>query len=146
MARNQLPLTWEQTKRGFEWDGSLRDITINNCNISDWKRIVSLLEKFEHYSVHPNIGNNNIIDKLDYIFSGDLFYYITAKCNNINLKCDIVSPDVVEFDLDPREIRSEQDFHDLIKFMRSLALATNKSVILTEEGMPSEVIIEIEPR
>jgi hypothetical protein len=51
----------------------------------------------------------------------------------------------IEFDIDPREVKGQQELNALFGFMRCLAQATDKEVVLTAENMREIVIFRASP-
>ena len=64
---------------------------------------------------------------------------------NIQVNCHFFFSDWIEFDIDPREIKSEQGFQEIVDFMSFLAKNLNEVVVLIHENSPDSVILTINP-
>jgi hypothetical protein len=137
MKRNWKDIEWI-----FEPDGSLIDIYVQEVSMMDWERIIDLInEKFEVN--HGNYGeyqDSKIIDK-EYAIE-----YLTDKTGEkesksasielkgLKLNCHFFLEDQIEFDIDPKEINSIEDFEQIEMFMSEISRVTENQVILTGEN------------
>jgi hypothetical protein len=87
----------------------------------------------------------NRLDNFDSLSSNEVIHSINIEYYGIHLKCDLVPIDTIELDLDPRDITNEQLYEALIRVMRTMSVVAKKPIVLTEEGAPKEVLIEIGP-
>ncbi len=136
--------TWEEIKSIFEPDGSLLDIYVHKISLSDWEKVINLIN--QKYTVNYN----NLIDK------DDVFNFLTDKTGeleyktafidlgNIQINCHFFLEDEIEFDIDPKEVNSLKDFEKTEKFITNISYTLDKKVILTPENYPEYLLLEID--
>ncbi len=144
-----MDYNWKQIKRLFKPDGSLRDIYIQNITIYDWKLLVNFLERdFERlFDKKHEINIKNISeDYVEYHFanSEDIDHqFISIKIDDILINCHLYDETEIEFDIDPKEIKSNVEFDLILKFMNLMRLKFQRSVKLTDEMNNRSCIIII---
>ena len=129
----------------FTWDGSLRDIVIANCKVGDWVKLFATLQHRENFEIGYPSPAQGFWANPEAIFGQYSGQSIWLKRSGIRSKCDIISADSIEFDLDPRQIKGQADLDQLISLMSEMADAVGRTVSLTEEGDHSRVLLAIEP-
>jgi len=145
MSSVQDATDWRSIAPRFAWDGSLRDIVVRDCTADDWESLFKALIKLNGVRlVLPASGADFWADP-GAIFSRFAGKPIFLSRNHINLKCDLVSPELIEFDLDPREIKGQSDLDALLFIMNATSSILGKPVFLTEEGAHADVIIRVDP-
>lgn len=137
---------WSDIKWIFESDGSLRDIYVQDVSWTDWEIVIELLNK-QYQLTCAGISQ---IDK-KYVFE-----YLTGESRNkgvsiaeiqlegIRVHCYFFLMDQIEFDVNPKEINSIQDFEKLEALMIDVSKATEKQVTLTGESNPTFPLIKID--
>lgn len=70
---------------------------------------------------------------------------LQVSAGDVYLNCHFFCEEEIEFDLDPRELRGEQDLQAVVAFMSTLANGTGKPAILTHENSQQAVILTIQP-
>jgi hypothetical protein len=55
---------WKDIEWIFEKDGALRDIYVQNTTISDWQKVVDLLNS--DYKLTFGVYEDNLTDKIDF--------------------------------------------------------------------------------
>lgn len=143
MTRN-----WNDIKWIFEPDGSLRDIYVQDVTLSDWEKLIDFLNL--NYDLKFGENEKNQIDK-DYVikFLKDETGEMESKSlkidfNGVNFHCYFFLPDQIEFDIDPREIRTVTDFESIEKFMISISKMLKNQVTLTGENSPEFPLFKID--
>jgi hypothetical protein len=63
----------------------------------------------------------------------------------VQLNCHFFVEAEIEFDLDPREVRGQEQLTALLVFMAQIAAATNKSCMMTPESMHEVAILRSAP-
>jgi len=63
----------------------------------------------------------------------------------VQANCHFFTVEEIEFDIDTREVKGQQELNALLEFMRCLAHATDKEAVLTAENMPEIVILRVRP-
>lgn len=129
---------WEYIKWFFEDDGALRDIYVLDSTISDWEKLIDFINR--NHTLKFGEDNANQIDK-EYVLAywEDKTHEMESKSIRIDLKgihihSYFFSPYQIEFDIDPKEIKSIKEFETIQKFMVSISKTINKPIILTDEN------------
>lgn len=142
MTRN-----WNDIRWIFVPDGSLRDIYVQNVTLSDWEKLIDFLNL--NYDLKFGDDDNNQIDR-EYVI--DYLRDETRKMENkalkiylngISIHCHFFLSEI-EFDIDPKEIKSIQDFESIEKFMISVSRVLSRQVTLTGESSPEFPLIKID--
>ena len=140
--------TWENISWIFEPDGAWRDIYVQDITIDDWEKLIDFLNANFTLSFNGNCPNQ--IDK-DYIVrylndkSGKLeSRTLIIKLNRVSLFCHFFLPDQIEFDLDPQNIESYNDFKKVEEFMLSVSTVLKSQVTLTFENDIKYPLIKID--
>src|SRR5438477_3005497 len=119
------------------WDGSLRDICILGVAISHWQRVVDWL-RGDPYPVEfyldeqPAPLPHDILTVFERRNETDVFMKIDVE--RVIIHCHFFWHKEIEFDVDPRQVDSEQREQGIIDFMRALGKLLDKEVILTPEN------------
>jgi hypothetical protein len=143
---------WEDLKWIFEPDGSLRDIYVQEVSISDWEKLIDLLnENYPlKYGITDEERSTSQIDK-DYIIR-----YLTGETSEMECKsiaidfggidanCHFFLSEQIEFDIDPKEITSLEDFEKVEKFMQAISWALEQQVTLTDENSPEFPLVKVD--
>ena len=142
---------WNKAKWIFESDGALRDIYVQDVNESDWKKLIAYLNS--EYVLEFGIDKDNSSDKIDFDFiqkmwndeTGELeTKSLTLDLNGILIKSYFFSPEQIEFDIKPNEIKSLSELNQILEFMTSISKALKKQVTLTGENQAEFPLIKID--
>lgn len=143
---------WNEIKWIFEPDGSLRDIYVQNVSIEDWGKLIDLLNSkyIVRFGVNGEDTNPNQIDKeyvIEYLQdeSGKMeSKSVSIDIDHITMNCHFFMPDQIEFDIDPTEINSIEDFEKIENFMVEVSKLLENQVTLTAENSPKFPLIKID--
>ena len=69
---------------------------------------------------------------------------VTIDLNKIGLHCHFFLPDQIEFDIEPKEINSIEDFQNIEKFMEEVSKTLNNQVTLTGDNSPRFPLVKID--
>ena len=143
MTRN-----WNDIKWIFEPDGSLRDIYVQDVTLSDWEKLIDFLNL--NYNIIFGEDEKNQIDK-DYVIkylkdeTGEMeSKSLKIDFNGVNFHCYFFLPDQIEFDIDPKEIKTINDFESIETFMVSISKTLKNQVTLTGENSPEFPLFKID--
>jgi hypothetical protein len=132
---------WGEISWIFDPDGSWRDIYVQDISIEDWASLIDLLNlKYDLHFSSPKLAPADKIDKayiIDYLNdqSGELESpFVTVKLGEISANCHFFLPNQIEFDIDPSEVNSINDFDQIAKFMISVSEILENQVTLTWEN------------
>ncbi len=139
-------MKWENYAADFDWDGSWRDIYVLETSIDDWQTMFDFLHssqyefQYQRYEPEPLPSITEVFSK-KYEHKGDLYVVV----GDVTLNCHFFVPEQIEFDLDPCEVKGEEQAEALLDFMRQLGRALNKEVILTPESFEENPIFKFSP-
>ena len=129
-------MNWQYVKHLFEWDGSWRDIYISNADAALCQRVIDAVRS--RYTTHYQEDGERkpfpqsitiVVDRRDEV-TPCLSIYIEG----IRINFHFFTPDEIEFDIDPREVDSEEKFAALTEFMRCIGQQSERDVVLAPEG------------
>lgn len=139
---------WRSVRSVFEPEGSLRDIYIRDVTLVEWAKLIDHLNT--HYCIKFGDDKRAQIDK-EYVInhlSDDTrsmeHRLLIIALNNINVHCNYSVINEIEFDIDPKEINSIEDFESIEAFMISVSRTLKKKVILTGEADPEYPIYTVD--
>ncbi|TXK71844.1 hypothetical protein [Mesonia sp. HuA40] len=144
---------WNNIEWIFKKDGALRDIYVQNATISDWKKVVGLLNS--EYKLTFGIYEENLTDKIDFEFVKTMFADETGELetksatidlSGIIVKCYFFLEEQIEFDINPTEIKTELEFIEIINFMKSISSKLEKQITLCGENQPEFPLIKIDTK
>lgn len=143
---------WNDIKWIFEPDGSLVDIYVQEVSIDDWGKLIDLLNRKYSLRVGSSEGekNPNKIDKkyvIKYLTdeSGEMeSTSVMIELNKVGLNCHFFLPDQIEFDIDPKEVRSIEDFQQIEHFMEEISKSIENQVTLSSENSPEFPLVKID--
>ncbi len=143
MTRNWNDIEWT-----FKPDGSLRDIYVQDVTLSDWEKLIDFLNL--NYDIKFGEDEKKQIDK-EYVakYLKDETGEMESKAlkidfNGVNFHCYFFLPDQIEFDIDPNEIKTINDFESIETFMVSISKTLKNQVTLTRENSPEFPLIKID--
>jgi len=143
-----VALIWETVRREFYCDGSWRDIYVFDTNMAAWQRMLDAFRaspcQVQYFRDHqPAELPKQATDAfplpdecnrmLSVIFSG-----VTANCH-------FFTENDIEFDIDPREIKGQEELDALLEFMHRLANIVGKDAVMTPENMRKIVVFRVRP-
>lgn len=133
---------WNDIKWIFEPDGSLLDIYVQDISVTDWEKLIDLLNH-NHTLIYGPTEGDKMSDKIDKDY---VLKYLTNETDEMECKfttidlagikvnCNFFLPDQIEFDIDPKEINSIEDFEKVELFMEAISQELKNQVTLTGEN------------
>jgi hypothetical protein len=137
---------WNDIKWIFEPDGSLRDVYVQDISIREWEKLIDHLN--DNYRL--TYSDQNKIDKkyvLEYLqdTSGEMeSKSLTVNLGQIKINCHFFLVEQIEFDIDPKEIKSINDFQMIEDFITSISETLQEQVTLTEENTPEFPLMKVD--
>lgn len=141
MTRNWNDIQWI-----FEPDGSLRDIYVQDISQQEWEKLIDYL----NVSFNLTYSDTDKIDKeyvLNYLrdTKGEMEgKTLTVHLGQIKANCFFFVPEQIEFDIDPKEVNSINDFEQIEKFMTSISKILQEQVTLTAENTPEFPLFKVD--
>ena len=122
----------------FFVDGTLRDIIVSNTTIENWQKFYDEL-RLGRYELSYKCGDSSTLPtNVGKLLTGrglhDECPRLSVKLGSNALNCFFYGEEEIEFDLDPRDVRSEEELLQVTDFMRMLGKCLEKDVCLTEEN------------
>ena len=151
-SKSRMTNNWEEIKWIFEPDGTLRDIYVENVNIEDWKILIDYLNT-NHIVKYGPSDDNQIINKINKDYLIQLLTDVTGKLelktvaiiiDNIIINTHFFTVDEIEFDIEPEEINSVEDYEKVLSFMNEISRILNKQLILTGENQIQFPLVTVE--
>lgn len=141
MRVNVATLCWEDLKKHlYTTGGSLPDIFVLDASRADWKRWTDLVNgkyrvlfRDENEHEHEKIDYTALAKYWDSNYKGEL-PFASVFVGNIRINCFFNCDDVINNDIDPREITSLEDHLLLMEYLTGIAKLLSKQVVLVEEG------------
>lgn len=139
---------WENVAREFTFDGTWRDIYVLNTDISAWQQVLDELRAGPYELKYFRDG---VLSELPHVMHKTLSDWgtcdglLSAFFAGIQANCHFFTTDEIEFDIDPREVRGQEQLDAIFEFMQMLSRVTGKAAILTEENGPERVIFRSHP-
>lgn len=137
-------MSWSLYQKEFrKLPGSLRDIYINDTTIEDWRSLWAWLISSGFrmsYSVDgegKDLPDDPQVPLLRRRSGATLLAIFVGE---IRVNCHFFSTDTIEFDIDPRQITSDETLDALFGFLLSMSNVLQKRIDLTDEGEPDKVL------
>jgi len=147
-----MTATWDNIAWIFKYDGSLRDIYVQDISLDDWRKLIDFLNDTYKlkFGITGKEKDSKQIDK-DYMIrylidnSGEMeSKSVTIDLEGVNINCHFFLPDQIEFDIDPREIKSIGDYKKVEGFMISVSDTLKNQVTLTGDNEIKYPLIKID--
>jgi hypothetical protein len=141
-------IVWNTVRDEFAFDGSCRDIYVFGTTIADWQRMLDAIRSAGYRLTYfradqPIEMPRNAEDAFPLLDERDR--RLSVWFADVLANCHFFAVEEIEFDIDPRDVKGQQELNALFGFMRCLALATDKEVVLTAENMREIVVFRVSP-
>jgi hypothetical protein len=135
----KYPTIWER-------DGALRDIYVFESNPLEWQKMLDWVRitypftfKVDNVDAPLPVSVGKILRE-----RSEHTHLLAVRAGDVNIHCHFFLEDEIEFDVNPREIEGEAPEAEVVRFMRGLAEALGRQVVLTMEGAPDWVYLRID--
>jgi hypothetical protein len=129
-------MKWQDVKQLFRWDGSWRDIYISNADAAVHQLVIDAVRN--RYTTQYNEDGKHKPFPQSIMIAVDQRAEVTPCLSiyveGIRINTHFFLPDKIAFDIDPREIDSEEKFAALTEFMRYIGQHSERDVVLSPEG------------
>ncbi|MFZ5893858.1 MAG: hypothetical protein ACOY0T_22545 [Myxococcota bacterium] len=141
-------IPWDDVSDEFAWEGSWRDICLQETSISDWRAVWRVLRSGGlelTYAVDD--VKTAPPENVDEVFAQPREHTFLAAIvvAGVHLNCHFFSELEIEFDLDPREITHQVQLDAVIAFMATLASATGRIALMTPENTHDAPFLRVAP-
>ena len=153
IQEQQTLRNWKDIEWIFEKDGALRDIYVQDTTISDWEKVVDILNS--DFKLTFGVHEDNLTDKIDIEYVKTMFAdesgeletkSTTIDLDGIVVKCYFFLEDQIEFDINPSEIHSELELKKVTDFMKTMNTVLGKQITLCGENQPEFPLIKIDSK
>jgi hypothetical protein len=141
-------IAWETVRSEFAWEGSWRDICIPGVDIKEWQAVMNALRAGGlSGELTVNGATSAMPDDISTLFrlADGVTALWSSSLAGVVLFCHFFDRSEIEFDLDPREVKGQAEIDGLLGFMRTLAKATGKVVLMTPENMHDVPFVRVTP-
>ena len=134
-------------REAFGADGSLRDLYIKGTDLAAWQRFVDhLVRTYDTEFVRePRETTPPPVAEI-FATRQDHSPTLRVDVHGLRINTHFFTEDEIELDLDPAEIRSQNDLVHLLAFMRELGELLDREVVLTPENADDVPIYRYRPR
>lgn len=131
----------------FTPDGALRDILVRDTTIEDWDRLLNATESWGwHHEWLIDGERGPRPASAAAAFASSDSHTLALVVDGLRLHLHFFSPDEVEADLDPRDVRDERDYDTVCDVMRRFGRLLDRHVLLADEGGdPRHVLLSYDP-
>ncbi|RTR26584.1 hypothetical protein EKG37_21180 [Robertmurraya yapensis] len=70
---------------------------------------------------------------------------MSININGVLINCHFFSVDEIEFNIDPKEVKSKYEANAVFEFMKNLSKILDKESILTGENSPEYPLVTVNP-
>lgn len=144
-----MEITNEVLDKVFFNDGSLRDIYVVDVNLTDWQKFYDWILTSSWDIVFYNNGQVTVNDETDvaHFFKVKENHRIlmSININYVLINCHFFSEDVIEVDIDPKEVKSKTEAIVVFEFMKNLSRILDKQSILSGENSPEFPLVRVNP-
>jgi len=142
-------LTWNTVNRAFEFEaGSFRDIYLLGTDLDAWQRMLDGLSarQYELAYFRDDQAIELPPDAIEVFASlPECYHQLSVNLCQVQANCHFFTPDDIEFNIDPREVKGQSELDAVFAFMRCLADSASMDAILTLEDSPDGVIFRVCP-
>src|SRR5262245_50232653 len=141
-------IAWETVRDEFAFDGSWRDIYVFGTTIADWQHTLDAIRSAGYRLTYFHAGQPTEMPSMAedaFPLPDECDRRLSVWFGDVLANCHFFTDEEIEFDIDPREVKGQKGLNALFGFMRCLAQATDKDVVLTAENMREIVIFRVSP-
>jgi hypothetical protein len=140
-------VAWSVYHQAFDWDGSLRDIYVQETTIEDWRVLFAALRQAYRLEYAVDGETRPLPQQVDEIFAttGDAACTLYLHTVGVLFASHFFTVDEIEFDIDPREVASQAALDAVTDFLQLIGDTLGKRVLLTEENAVDRVLITYDP-
>jgi hypothetical protein len=142
----QIP-SWPAVASLFEDDGALLDVYVFGTTWQDWDKAIAAVRTQGWPIGFSSTGRPLPPHVREILASADEF----SVCLSIQpvagllINTHFFTEDEIEFDLSPTEVRGQTELDAVCTFLRVVARAVDKPIVLTPEGLPSRHLLAYDP-
>ena len=125
-------------------DGSLRDVYVLYASARDWTTFLAFARRFRF--AYSHYGEPRTVPTAAQLFSDrDRSHLLTINLGLVTVNCHFFVESEIELDIDPKEIKGQNEHDQVLDFIEGLANAVAKPVLLTPENGSNIPYLSYEP-
>ena len=142
-------IKWETVCDEFAFDGAWRDIYVLNTDMAAWQRMLDGLLAAKY---HIEYLKDDLLTELPadatqaFPLPDGCGRLLSVRFAGVLANCHFFTSEEIEFDIDPRDVKGQEQLDALFGFMRCLADSVDKDAILTWENRREVAIFRVRPR
>jgi hypothetical protein len=129
---------WKNWREDLVRDGALRDIRIpGSTTADDWARLVAALSESRFTIATTGLAGGEALEemlKFLPVLATESMKCIHITSGRLMFNLHMWGPEVIDFDLDPRQVTSERDADTILNFMQWVSDVLRRDVLLVDEG------------
>ncbi len=140
-------MLWDEVRGEFDFD-SWRDIYLSDCDMAAWQRMLDGLRTANYGMEYFRCGQAAELPTdaaQAFPQPGRCDCLLSVRFSGVLANCHFFTPDEIEFDIDPREVKGQDQLDALLGFIRCLAESVGKDAMMTPENCPEIVIFRVRP-
>ncbi|MDE1130055.1 MAG: hypothetical protein OSA49_00695 [Ascidiaceihabitans sp.] len=133
-------MDWQDCRKAFYLDGSLRDIYVRNTTAADWDVFLDAVSSkitatFVDGEPHPLPTQASEIFEIENKKS----FLLEILLGQVKIKCHFFTEQEIELSIDPSEVTSQAELNAVVDVLTIIGCALGRDVILTDENCPTSV-------
>jgi hypothetical protein len=143
-----MNLKWETVAQEFNFDGTWRDIYVFDTTMADWQRMLDFL-RASPYQVQYFRNSRQVEFPIQvagaFPLPDECDRLLSVSFAGVLANCHFFTEAEIEFDIDPRDLKSQVELDALFGFMHRLAVSVGKAVVLTPGNLREIVVFRVRP-
>lgn len=137
---------WADVRADMAWDGAWRDIYVFGAGAQAWADLLGALPRWGYTLLFEREGRPEPLPAtFSMAVSRESTVLLTVDLGGIGANSHFFCEEIIEFDIDPREVQSEEAFERLYEFITRLGNLLGREVVLTHENQPEAIIVAYRP-
>jgi len=139
-------MDWQDCRKAFYVDGSLRDIYVQDTTVADWDVFLDAVSSkitatFVDGEPHPlPTQASEIFERSD----GESFL-LEINLGQVKMNSHFFTEEEIELDIDPSDVTSQTELDAIVDVLAVIGRALGRDVILTDENQPTSVWFVFDP-
>lgn len=139
-------MNWADVRADMAWDGAWRDIYTSQADAEAWATVLGVLPSSGYgLTFERDECRGDLPTTFAKAGSRDGAALLMIDLGGIRAACHFFYEEMIEFDIDPREIGGDEAFEHVFRFMQRLDDLLRREVVSTHESQPDAVITIYRP-
>jgi len=133
---------WEISEDIFKYDGRRREIFVPDTSLRDWESLLMFIAAQGYTLTYCNESQFELFKD----GKQNLGHHLTLFLEGVALHCHFYQEHEIALDLDPDEVTDKATANQVYGFMRALAMALNKPVLLNYLNTRNSALLGFDPK